>query len=117
MKRPISPRTHGLIDYSTAAATMAVPRLLGFPPTATAAAYGVAGSMAGLSSLTDFRPALKRVVPLKVHALVDTMMSVAVPALPWVLGFAGHRRARGFFLGLTAMTGLVTLLTNWKQGG
>jgi hypothetical protein len=59
---------------------------------------------------------LKRVVPLKAHALVDTMMGLALPALPWVLGFAGHRRARGFFLGLTAMTAAVTVLTNWKRG-
>jgi hypothetical protein len=117
MKRPISPRVHGLIDYSTAAAVTMAPRLLGFPGPAAAAAYGVAGSIAGLSSMTDYRPSLKRVIPLKVHALVDTMMGIALPALPWVLGFANHRRARGFFLGLTAVSGVVTALTNWKRGG
>src|SRR5215217_1196836 len=36
-----------------------------------------------------------------------------IPALPWLLGFARDRRARNFFLGLAAITVVVTALTDW----
>jgi hypothetical protein len=33
-----------------------------------------------------------------------------------VLGFAKHRGARNFFLGLTALTFVVASLTDWEKG-
>jgi hypothetical protein len=42
-------------------------------------------------------------------------MAPLIPALPWLLGFARDRRARNFFLGLAAITAIVTLLTDWQS--
>jgi len=52
-------------------------------------------------------------VPLRGHKLADMGMGALLPAMPWLLGFARDKRARNFFLGLTAMTAAVTLLTDW----
>jgi hypothetical protein len=41
-------------------------------------------------------------------------MAPLIPALPWLLGFARDRRARNFFLGLAAISAIVTALTDWK---
>jgi hypothetical protein len=116
MERPISPRLHGLLDYTTIAATAAAPRLLGFSGRPARAAYALAGGYLALSALTDYPPSLRRTVPLPVHAAADRAMGLALPALPWMLGFARDRTARNFFLGLTAVTAAVTLLTDWKAG-
>lgn len=116
MRKPISPTVHGVIDYSTVGATAAAPLLLGLDNRAARTAWALAGGYLALSALTDYRPALKRTIPLKAHAAVDAGLGAAVPALPWLLGFAGERRARNFFLGLTGITLLVTALTDWSPG-
>ena len=104
MQKPISPTTHGILDYSTVAATAAAPSVLGLSDRAAGAAYGVAGAVAGLAAITDFKPSLKRAVPLRGHQMADLGMGMLLPALPWLLGFARDQRARNFFIGLTAMT-------------
>ena len=115
MKKPISPRMHGVIDYATVATTAAVPRLLSFPKQAEQLCYALAGGYGGLSSMTDYRLAVKRAIPFKAHGAAEAAVGVALPFLPWMLGFAKHRRARNFFLGLTALTAVVAALTDWNS--
>jgi hypothetical protein len=116
MQKPISPTAHGILDYSTMGATATAPRLLRMPPRAARTAYALAGAYTALAALTDYRPAVKRAVPLRVHEGVDISLGLVLPMLPWLLGFARDRRARNFFFGLTAVTVAVTALTNWKPG-
>ena len=113
MEKPISPTMHGALDYSTMAAKLAAPKLLDFPDRAAQAAYALAAGYLALSAFTDYRPALKRAVPLKAHGAADAVLGLAIPALPWLLGFSENRRARNFFLALTGITMVVTALTDW----
>ena len=113
MKKPISPRTHGMIDYATVVATAAAPRALGFPKSATRLAEGLASGYLGLSLLTDYPLGAKRKVPFKGHGVTEGVLGLALPALPWALGFASDKRARNFFFGLTARTFVVAALTDW----
>ena len=113
MAKPISPTVHGALDYSTVVAMAAAPGLLGFPARASRTTYALAGGYLALAALTDYPPAVKRAVPLKAHGLFDMALGLALPALPWLLGFAKDRESRNFFLGLTAVTVAVTALTDW----
>lgn len=115
MEKPISSTAHGALDYSTMAAVLAAPKLLDFPPKAAATAYTLAAGYLAMSALTDYPPALKRALPLKAHGATDAVLGLALPALPWLLGFASDRRARNFFLGLTGITMIVTALTDWDD--
>jgi hypothetical protein len=117
MNRPISPKLHGVLDYATVVTTLAAPRLLGFPDSATRACDALAGGYLGLSALTDYPLGLKRAIPFKAHGAAEIASGVVLPALPWMLGFADHRPARTFFLGLTVVTAVVASLTDWDGGG
>ncbi len=112
--KPISPRAHGMLDYSTVAAVVAAPKMLGFPDRAAQAAYALAGSYLGISLLTDYPLSAKRVIPFKGHGAAEAIVGLALPALPWVLGFAKHKAARNFFLALTGVTFTVAALTDWN---
>ncbi len=114
MKKPISPTMHGVIDYATVATTAAVPRLMGFPRQAEQLCYALAGGYGGLSSVTNYPLAVKRAVPFKMHGAAEAAVGLALPFMPWLLGFARHRGARNFFLGLTALTALTAALTDWN---
>lgn len=115
MQKPITPRVHGMIDYATVLATAAAPSVLGFPGRATALAYGMAGSYLGLSAVTDYPLSAKRMVPFRTHGIAEAVSGLALPAMPWALGFAKHRGARNFFLGLTGLTFAVAALTDWQK--
>ncbi len=116
MYRPISPTVHGIIDYTTSTAAAVAPRLLDFPDDAAAASYALAGGVSGLAATTRRSgAALRPLVPLKAHGITDLALGLALPALPWVLGFAKNKAARNFFLGLTAVTMVVTALTDWSE--
>lgn len=115
MTNLLSPRAHGMLDYSTIAATAAAPKLFGFPRKAAIAAYALAGGYLALSALTKYPTAMKQVVPLRAHKITDIALGGVLPALPWMLGFSKSRSARNFFLALTGITAAVTALTDWQQ--
>jgi hypothetical protein len=113
MKKPISPRIHGMLDYSTAAAVAAAPRVLDMPPAASRLFESLAGGYTALSSVTDYPLSLKRVVPFKGHGAAELAIGLALPAMPWLLGFADNRAARNLCFGVTALTFAVAALTDW----
>lgn len=114
MQKPINGRMHGMMDYATVAATAAAPRALGFPRQAETLAYGLAAGYLGLSLLTDYPLSARRMVPFKGHGATEVVLGMALPFLPRLLGFGDDRRARSFFLGLTALTAVTALLTDWN---
>lgn len=114
MQKPINGRMHGMMDYATVAATAAAPRALGFPRSAEKLAYGLAAGYLGLSLLTDYPLSARRAVPFKGHGATEALLGLALPFLPRLLGFDDNRRARNFFLGLTALTAVTALLTDWN---
>lgn len=112
--KPISPRMHGVMDYATVAMVAAAPRLLDMPEEAERLCYGLAASYLGVSLLTDYPLAAKRAIPFKAHGATEAVIGAALPALPWLLGFADHKPSRNFILGLTALTAVVASLTDWE---
>jgi hypothetical protein len=115
MKKPITPFAHGLIDYSTSLMLAAAPKLMRLDRRAAAACYVLAGGYTTLSMLTDYPLAVKPVVPFKAHGVTEAVIGAALPALPFALDFASQRRARNLFFGLTALTAVVSLLTDWDK--
>ena len=113
MLKPISPTMHGAMDYATVVGTALAPSVMKMPKPASALAYGVATAILGMAAMTDFKPGIKRTLPLKAHGMADSALGLALPALPWMLGFAKNKRSRNFFLALTGIVALTTLLTDW----
>lgn len=115
MPKPISPRVHGMIDYGTSATVAAAPVLLDIPRVARNLFEGLATGYTGLSSITDYPLSLKRLVPFKVHGAAELAVAAVLPAMPWLLGFADDRAARNMCIGLSALTLVVSALTDWDQ--
>ena len=115
MKRPITPKIHGALDYSTVAAVAAAPRLLNLPKRAEALCYALAGGYAGLSAFTDYPLSVKRAVPFKAHGAAEAAIGAALPFMPWILGVSNSRAARNLCFGLAAFTFVVAALTDWDK--
>ena len=114
MKKPISPRTHGIIDYATVLTVAAAPKLFDMPENAAKLCYGLAGGYLALSMMTDYPLSAAPLVPFKAHGAAEAAIGLALPAMPWALGFEDDRAATMFFFGLTAVTAIVSALTDWE---
>jgi hypothetical protein len=115
MRKPISPRIHGVLDYATSATVAAAPQVMRFPKPARVLFESLAASYTGLSAVTDYPLSVKRLVPFKAHGATELAIAAALPVLPWALGFADHRAARNLCFGLTALTLVVAALTDWNR--
>lgn len=116
MRKPISPRIHGVIDYTTSAAVAAAPAVFDMPKSATRLFEGLAAGYTGLSSVTNYPLAVKRKVPFKAHGAAELAIAAVLPALPWALGFADNKAARTLCFALTGLTLIVAALTDWDEG-
>ena len=90
--RVIPTNVHGAIDYVTAPALVAAPDVLRLNGgRASSAAPRVAGATAALySALTDYELGLRRVIPMRVHLLLDAVGGSALAAAPWLFRSAGR---------------------------
>jgi hypothetical protein len=114
-RKPISARTHGVIDYTTSAAVAAAPFVFDMPRRARVLFEGLAAGYTGLSAMTDYPLAARRTVPFKAHGVAELAVAAALPALPWILGFQKNRAARNICFGLAAMSLAVAALTDWDD--
>src|SRR5215212_6490889 len=60
MRKPISPRIHGVLDYATSAAVATAPRAMNFPKPARVLFGSLAAGYTGLSAVTDYPLSVKR---------------------------------------------------------
>ncbi|MDX2139677.1 MAG: hypothetical protein SF123_16445 [Chloroflexota bacterium] len=98
MNRPISTRMHGIIDLIYGFGLLLAPNLLGFKhhkiPSAVARAFG--GSALLVSLLTRYEFGIFKIVPMRVHLILDVVKAALLAASPYLLGF--HRRRRNAWL-------------------
>jgi len=114
MQKPITPLAHGVIDYTTSAAVAAAPLALGFPAPARRLFGTLAGTYTAVAALTDYPLSVRRAIPFEMHGASELAIAAALPAMPWLLGFADHKPARYLCFGLTALTLVVSALTDWS---
>lgn len=111
---PIDPTTHGVIDYTFAAVAAVGPAALGLDKRARTTGYALAGMATALSLFTDYPPSLKRVVPFRMHGVVETPFVPAVLAAPWLAGALRQRKAMLFFSSLFAVAATTYMLTDFN---
>jgi hypothetical protein len=90
--RVIPTKVHGAIDYVKAPALVAAPELLRLDGARASAlaprAAGVAAAVYG--PLTDYELGVRRIIPMRVHVLLDALAGGALAVAPWLSGSARH---------------------------
>jgi hypothetical protein len=112
----IGPRIHGILDYATVVFFLLAPTL--FSGSLTGAnglatvCYLLAVAHFAMTILTDFPLGMVEVIALGVHGVIELIASIALIAVPWILGdlFWG---ARVFFTCVGAALFLVWVLSDY----
>jgi len=112
----ISPKVHGILDYSVATVLIVGPLVLRFSEVSVAAAVIAVVAGIGLvvySLLTAYSAGLRAVIPFRVHLVLDALAAVALLAVPFFFDFAGT--ARDFYLVIGAAVLVVVACTRLEE--
>jgi hypothetical protein len=91
--KPISSKAHGIVDYSLGVALILAPYLFDFADLGGPAVIipQVIGALIiGQSLFTDYELSLFKVIPMKMHLMMDYVASLFLAASPFLFGFADN---------------------------
>jgi hypothetical protein len=102
----ISPKVHGVLDYSTAIVLIGAPFVLNFAEVSVAAAAIAVAAGSGLvvySLLTAYSAGVRAVIPFRVHLVLDALAAVALLIVPFLFDFAGTPRVFYLVIGIAVL--------------
>jgi len=110
MPKVISPKTHAIIDYATAASFFLMGAYLWRRNRRAAVASLICGAAeVGTAAVTDYPGGVRPYISFEQHGKIDSMMSGIVTTMPNMLFFANHPSAqffRGQGVAMAAATGM-----------
>jgi hypothetical protein len=111
----INSKVHGIIDYLVVAVLLLSPTLIGLTPFVATITYTLAGIHFLLTILTDFPYGIIRIIPYKIHGLIEFIVSIVLVALPWILHFDADGIDRHFYIVIGGAVFLIWLLTDYQH--
>ncbi len=105
----VTKKIHAFLDYPVAIALIALPFLLGLGSSNPMALYlSVATGVAAfiLTLLTDHETGVIKVIPYKVHLIVDFMVAIVFIVAPFIFSFKG---LDAYFYWLNGVTVLIVV--------
>jgi len=111
----LSPRQHGYLDYVTVAAFAVAPTVFGLTGMFAMIAYALAVVHLLLTFATSFPAGVVKLVPFKLHGIIELIVAIALIALPWLLHFADTPVPRNVFIGFGVVIFIVWLVTAYDE--
>ena len=109
-------RVHGLADYGSAFALIAVALIVGGSGAAVGTGVALGAVLIVVSLLTDYPLGVVRVIPFVVHSAGDYLGAAALIAAPFVLGFNdGDGGLSAFYLVIGVALVAVSLVTDYQD--
>lgn len=99
----ISTRVHGVLDYLVGALLIAAPWIFDFADNGPAMWVPIIiGAMSIVMALiTDFELSVAKIIPMRVHLMMDVLAGLLLAASPWLFGFADYVYLPHLVVGLT----------------
>jgi hypothetical protein len=112
---PIPIAAHAASEPLLAALWLLAPFLLGFDDdTARTLAWIVGGAILLVGLTTRWRLALVKLIPLRMHQMLDLGMGAFLILAPFLFGFGDESAPTIFFIVLGAGQLLAAILTRWE---
>ncbi len=77
----ISSKAHGLLDYATALFLFTAPTIFNMEGTVCTVTYVLASVHLALTALTAFEVGLIKLIPFRIHGLIEIVVAVALAGL------------------------------------
>ena len=114
----ISTKIHGVLDYLVGIFLIVSPWIFRLHPTeAEGIVFIVLGIMAFIYSIfTNYELGLIRIIPVKIHLMLDILSGIVLAASPWLFEFSDEVYIPHLVLGLFEIAaGFMTQTKAWPQ--
>jgi hypothetical protein len=109
----ISIKNHGYLDYITVFAFALIPTFFGFEGIPAYLSYALAAIHLLMTLLTAFPLGALKIIPVKLHKLVEIIVGPVLILAPWLLGFSENLTARFVYIAMGLIIIAVGLLTDY----
>lgn len=109
---PIPAALHRILDFVTIVFFALAPVILGLAGLAAALSYSLSVIHLTMTLLTRFSPSDRAPISLGIHGAVESVVGIALTALPWLMGWHGAARALYVSAGATIL--LVWALSRYR---
>ena len=114
MNRPISTRTHGMIDYTWATTAAAATKMMSNAPAASRLIQNAGVASAANVMLTNYEAGMMKVMPMEAHLAFDMVTCGALLMSPFLVP-ASERRYAVIPMALGAVGLLAALMTRTES--
>ncbi len=111
--RFISPKIHGIIDYLIVIILLASPWYFGFTGFAATFTYALAAAFLLLSLFSNYAPGVFKVIPLALHAFIESFIGIALIVLAYTL-FGHNVDGKLFYIIFGTVILLTWLMTDYR---
>lgn len=111
----LSSKLHGAIDYVVVIFLWLSPTLFGLPAVTSLFTYILGGVHLVLTMSTNFEFGVIKIVPLKVHGIIELLVSVLLIVVAFVLGNLEGSLSRNYYIGFALAVFLTWLVTDYKS--
>ena len=111
----ISIKAHQFLDYATVVIFALLPSLFKFSGVPAYLSYILAVVHLLMTLLTTFSTRKPKIIPLKLHKLVETIVGPVLLVYPWILGFSAEATPRDVFIGMGIIIILVGFLSDYSM--
>lgn len=111
----MGPNTHGMVEPVMAVLLIAAPWIFGFShvDSATAIAVILGVVMLLMGSMTQWRPSLVKLIPLKTHFMGDLLVGAVLILSPFIFGFSDDGAATRFMIIFGVIELMAAAGTRW----
>ena len=111
----LNSKIHGLIDYLVVIFLFLSPKLFHLPEITEFFTYILAGIHLTLTVLTNFELGLIKIIPLKIHGLIELIVSITLFGAAFYFGSIEGNIARNFYICFAIAVFLTWLITDYKK--
>ena len=110
----LTSKIHGIIDYVVVLFLWLSPSLFGLPDTTALFTYLLGSVHLVLTLITKFEMGLIKILPFKIHGLIELIVSIALIGAALILGNMEGDLARNFYIGFAIAVFLTWAITDYK---
>lgn len=111
----INSTVHGFIDYMVVLFLALSPRLFHLPEFTSTFTYVLAAIHFLLTISTDFRYGVFKIIPFRIHGLIELLVSILLVGAAFYLGSRENILARNFYLVFAGAVFLTWALTDYNS--
>jgi hypothetical protein len=111
----ISSKIHGILDYIVVIFLWASPTLFELPEKTAAFTYILGAVHLVLTIFTNFEYGIIRFIPLKIHGVIELIVSLALVGFAFFMGSREGDIARNFYLGFSMSVFIVWIFSDYTN--